>query len=114
MRVQKQARKDATLLMLHHRKIKYQSGEVSTLSVTAYTVARWHSIPQSNAWDILNELCRSRFVKRHSEKSPDTVISYSLTRRGQNYVDKHVLECIAAQAVVFDWKLAKYKRGLLK
>jgi len=47
MRVNKQARKDATLLMLHHQKLKYQVGEQDTLEVTAYTVANWQRYKRS-------------------------------------------------------------------
>jgi hypothetical protein len=112
MRVRKSIRKNATLLMLCHRKIKHQSGEAESSSVTAYTVARWHSIPQSNAWLILDELVKSRFVKRHVNPGKSVIITYSLNRHGQKYVDKRIIECIAAQTLVFDWKLAKYKRSL--
>ena len=98
--------------MLHHKKLKFQSGEAPTMSVTAYTLAKWHSINQSNAWELLNELCKSRFVKRHSNLAKNVVITYSLTKRGQNYVDKHVLECIRAINNVYDWKMDKYRRGL--
>jgi len=111
MRVNKQARKDATLLMLHHQKLKYQVGEQDTLEVTAYTVANWHSIPQSNAWELLKELVHSRFVKRYTSNGEKPIILYALTKRGQNYVDRHVLECIAAHTRVVQWKISKYKRG---
>ncbi len=112
MNVKRDDRKKAILLMLHYRKLKHQAGEIAVLPVTAYTVATWHSVAQSGAWQLLNELCKSRFVNRHKSCSEKVIITYSLTKRGQTYVDKHVLECIAAHTLVLNFKMDKYKRGL--
>ncbi len=114
MRVTKGQRKDATLLMMYSFMHNDYGQPWDGQSVTAYKVASWHSIAQSNAWEFLNELCKSRFVKRHTNPGENVVITYSLTKRGRNYVTKHILECTAARDEVFAWKLAKYKRSLLK
>lgn len=114
MRVPKKQRKLSMLLMLHYRKVRYDAGEIEQSAITAYTMARWQGIAQSNTWLILQELCKSRFVNRHKSCGKSVIITYTLTHRGQAHVDRHVLECVAANTFVHNYRVDKNYQRLAK
>lgn len=114
MRVKKEVRKNATLLMLCHCIVLEQSGARKRQWATSYEVAHWHGLHQPNAWKILQELVDDGHVFRDTSQFDDNAtVEYTVTQEGYDYTQRFKSLCVAASEHVIDWRIGKVSRGLL-